>query len=85
MLPVALDEYLKAKRDRDGDALMATLVDDAVVRDEGHEYRGKDEIRAWHDEVSVALQATYQVASRRRWAGGPWSRCGWPAISRAAR
>lgn len=60
-LPSALADYLAAKQNRDGDALIATLADDAVITDEGREYHGKDEIRAWHEKASVAVNATYEI------------------------
>lgn len=60
-LPAPLAAYLAAKQNRDGDALIATLTDDAVITDEGNEYHGKQEIRAWHEKASVAVNATYRI------------------------
>ena len=60
-LPTAVAQYLAAKQNHDGDALLATLTDDAVINDEGKEYRGAAAIRAWQQEASTAVAATYEV------------------------
>jgi hypothetical protein len=58
-LPEPIAAYLQAKRDYDTDALLATLAADAVITDEGVEYRGPEAIRAWNERASKAAQATY--------------------------
>jgi ketosteroid isomerase-like protein len=60
-LPTAIADYLSAKRNHDSEALVATLTDDAVINDEGHEYRDTDMIKAWNDKASTAVRATYEV------------------------
>jgi ketosteroid isomerase-like protein len=60
-LPTAVAQYLAAKQNHDSDALLATLTDDAVITDEGRQYRGAAAIRAWHEEASAAVAATYAV------------------------
>ncbi len=61
VLPAVVVEYLAAKQNHDSDALLATLTDDAVITDEGREYRGAAAIRAWQEEASAAVAATYAV------------------------
>jgi len=41
--------------------LRGTLTTDAVVADEGREYRGHDEIKGWSDRSIQAYQATLDV------------------------
>ena len=60
-LPAPIAAYLQAKKDFDTDALLATLTDDAVITDEGTEYRGKAAIRGWNDRASKEVAATYEV------------------------
>jgi ketosteroid isomerase-like protein len=60
-LPEPIAAYLEAKKDYDTDALLTTLTDDAVITDEGVEYRGPEAIRAWNERASKAVQATYRV------------------------
>ena len=68
-LPTPIAAYLEAKKDYDTDALLATLSDDAVITDEGTEYRGEAAIRAWNDRASKAVKATYDVADAATVAG----------------
>lgn len=46
-LPGVITRYLLAHRARDLDAAMPSYSTDAVVTDEGHDFHGPDEIRAW--------------------------------------
>ncbi|BBY19344.1 hypothetical protein MLIT_49360 [Mycolicibacterium litorale] len=46
-LPEAVRTYLIAHRVRDVATAITVFTDDAVVTDEGHTYRGRDEIAAW--------------------------------------
>jgi hypothetical protein len=61
VLPAAVEAYLQAKMDYDGDALLATLTGDAVITDEGRAHTGADDIRAWNDKASKEVAATYEV------------------------
>lgn len=60
-LPTPIANYLAAKRNHDSEALVAALTDDAVINDEGQEYRGADTIKAWNDKASTAVSATYEL------------------------
>jgi ketosteroid isomerase-like protein len=60
-LPAPVAAYLRAKQEYDTDGLLAVLTEDAVVTDEGREYRGAEAIRAWNEKASKAVAATYTV------------------------
>ncbi|WP_194953083.1 nuclear transport factor 2 family protein [Sphingopyxis solisilvae] len=46
-LPHPVQTYFDADQRGDGAALMAAFAPDALVKDEGHSYRGHDQIDAW--------------------------------------
>ena len=48
-LPEPVAAFVRATNDHDTNAVLATFATDAVVTDEGHTYRGTDEIREWND------------------------------------
>ena len=50
-LPAALAEYFAAANADDADRVAACFAEDAVVRDEAREMRGRAAIRAWAAEV----------------------------------
>jgi ketosteroid isomerase-like protein len=50
--------FVEASNSRDTDRLLALFSDDAVVRDEGNEYRGIDRIRAWRADVEAKYTFT---------------------------
>ena len=65
-LPETVTTYLAAHERRDVDRAMAFYVPDAVVTDEGHDYRGVDAIRAWfgHAASEYTYTTTFLEASR---------------------
>jgi catalase len=50
-LPKPVDEYFAATNAHDVPSMMAAFEEGAVVREEGHEHRGKAEIRSWMEET----------------------------------
>lgn len=46
-LPDNIKTFMTALDDREDDRALATFTADAAVTDEGREYSGRDEIRAW--------------------------------------
>lgn len=46
-LPDNITTFMTALDDRDDARALATFTTGAVVTDEGHDYRGRDEIEAW--------------------------------------
>lgn len=55
--------YVQAANAQDTAALLATLTTDAVIKDEGHEYRGHDEIREWSQKTNREYQAVLDVTA----------------------
>jgi hypothetical protein len=56
-LPDSIKTFMTALDAREDDPALATLTADAVVTDEGHDYRGHDEIGAW--VATAAAEYTY--------------------------
>ena len=57
-LPEVVIRYQDAHDRRDTDAALATFTIDAIVRDDGREYRGAVEIRDWLSRTSVEFTYT---------------------------
>lgn len=56
-IPDVISRYYAAAASRDLDTLIGCFTTDAHVLDEGHDYHGVAEIRAWRE--SLASQFTY--------------------------
>jgi ketosteroid isomerase-like protein len=58
--------YIDASNGRNAEALIACFTPEAVVVDEGHTYRGSDEIRQWLartvEAYAFTLEATHVAA-----------------------
>jgi ketosteroid isomerase-like protein len=50
-LPEPLNEYFTAANNDNADRVAACFAEDAVVRDEGRDIRGRAAIRAWAEEA----------------------------------
>ena len=59
-LPNTVKTFMTALDAREADHVLATLTTDAVVTDEGHDYKGHDEIGAW--VANAAAEYTYTTA-----------------------
>jgi ketosteroid isomerase-like protein len=59
-LPPAIVDYLVAEKAKDAAAQSRCFTDDAVVNDEGHDYHGRNEIRAWKEETRAKYQYDLQ-------------------------
>jgi hypothetical protein len=57
-LPEVIVRYQDAHDRRDAEAALATFTVDAIVRDDGREYRGAIEIRDWLSRASVEFTYT---------------------------
>jgi hypothetical protein len=55
-LPSPIQTYFDADERNDGDALTHVFALDAVVRDEGHSYAGREAIDAWWRDVKAKYQ-----------------------------
>jgi ketosteroid isomerase-like protein len=56
-----ISEYLAASDRGDAEAIVRCFAEDAVVVDEGREWRGTAAIRRWRATVATAYQYTVQV------------------------
>ena len=59
-LPDTIKTFMTALDAREVDRALATLTTDAVVTDEGHDYKGHDEVGAW--VANAAAEYTYTTA-----------------------
>ncbi len=60
-LPQPIATYMQATNAHDTDALLACFTADAVVTDEGQEYHGVSQIRAWREKTNEQYQFTLEV------------------------
>ena len=60
-LPPVISGYLAASDRGDADAIVRCFAEDAVVVDEGQEWRSTAAIRRWRDTVATAYDYTVQV------------------------
>ena|SRR5258706_13553862 len=60
-LPEPLAAYYAAKNVHDIDAMLATFAEDASVKDEGREHRGREAIRLWMEETTKKYRVTVDV------------------------
>jgi uncharacterized protein (TIGR02246 family) len=59
--PDVITRYLKAADDKDAHALAAAFTPDGTVVDEGHTYRGRDEIIGWREALAGQFEYTTEV------------------------
>lgn len=59
-LPAPLDSYVEAGNDQDAERLMSLFADDAVIHDEGKEFRGLEGVRAWRAKSEQAYTFTIE-------------------------
>lgn len=59
-LPDTIKTFMTALDAREVDQVLATLTTDAVVTDEGHDYKGHDSIGTW--VATEAAEYTYTTA-----------------------
>jgi ketosteroid isomerase-like protein len=62
-LPEVITAYLTAHRSHDTEAAIESYAGDAVVVDDGHSYRGVDEIRGWLSRSSTEYEYTIELTS----------------------
>jgi ketosteroid isomerase-like protein len=65
VLPPVIAEYLAASDRGDTEAIVRCFAEDAVVMDEGQEWRGTAPIRRWRATVATAYQYTVQVTGAK--------------------
>jgi uncharacterized protein (TIGR02246 family) len=59
--PDVISRYFAALNSRDAEGLLALFTADAVVVDEGQNWRGTSEIRTWCDNVAFKFQYIAEV------------------------
>ncbi len=64
-LPPVIAGYLAASDRGDAEAIVRCFAEDAVVVDEGQEWRGTAAIRRWRDTVATAYNYTVQVTGAK--------------------
>ena len=64
-LPAVISGYLAASDRGDAEAIVRCFAEDAVVVDEGQEWRGTAAIRRWRDTVATAYDYTVQVTGAK--------------------
>ena len=64
-LPQPVADYFTADK-RDGEAVSRCFTEDAVVKDEGHTYRGRAAIKRWKADASARYQYTSEPVSCER-------------------
>ena len=62
-LPEPVAAYLAAEDAKDADALSRCFTEDGTVHDEGRDYRGRDSIRQWKQEVDTKYRYALQVVN----------------------
>lgn len=60
-LPQPIATYLQAKNDHDIAAMLACFAADAVVHDDGGEYRGSAAIGEWTERITAEYQLTLVI------------------------
>jgi uncharacterized protein (TIGR02246 family) len=60
-IPDVISRYFAAQSARDFDTLVTLFADDGVVVDEGQTRRGRNEIRAWRENVASVYEYTTDV------------------------
>jgi len=60
-VPVAVAEYIDASNAFDGERLIATFADDALVNDARREFWGVREIKRWADREVIGDRVTMDV------------------------
>lgn len=59
--PDAIATYYAAAGSGDTETVVSCFTADARVRDDGHDYRGHDQIRAWRDGLASAFTYTTEI------------------------
>ena len=60
-IPQSIAAFIEATNAHNTDEFLATLTDSAVITDEGQEYRGIGEIKAWSDEKYAGAKVSLDV------------------------
>ncbi|MBB5747635.1 nuclear transport factor 2 family protein [Brevundimonas variabilis] len=58
-LPKPIADYVSANARLDLDGMLQTFASDAVVRDDGGEHRGRQALRGWIRDATLAASAVF--------------------------
>ena len=61
--PEPIAAYLAAEEAKDADTLSRCFTEDGTVHDEGRDYRGRDSIRQWKQEVDTKYRYVMQTVN----------------------
>jgi hypothetical protein len=70
--PDVVHRYQDAHDRRDAETALGTFADDATVHDDGHDYQGHGEIRAWLSTASTRWSYTRTLVSAQAVAPNTW-------------
>ena len=62
-VPEPVAAYLAAEEAKDADALSRCFTEDGTVHDEGRDYRGRNSIRQWKQEVDTKYRYVLQAVN----------------------
>ena len=62
-VPEPVAAYVAAEETKDADALSRCFTEDGIVHDEGRDYRGRDSIRQWKQEVDTKYRYVLQTVN----------------------
>jgi len=65
-LSSVIQKYVEASNQHDVESILTCFSDDAVVRDEGNEFRGKEMIRRWTVETIDKYKFHFEPASVKK-------------------
>ena len=71
-MPDAVARYQEAHDRRDVETALAAFTPNATVKDDGHEYRGRDEIRDWLSRASTQFTYTRTLTSANALDANTW-------------
>ena len=75
-VPAPVTRYFEADARRDHDAVIALFSDDAIVVDERHTWRGRNEIRAWRTGPASKYAYTTEIAAIEQTGDDTWRATG---------
>lgn len=57
-IPKPITTFIEATNKHNSDEFLAVIADTAIINDEGHDYRGIDEIKSWSNEKVFGAKVT---------------------------
>jgi hypothetical protein len=60
-LPKAIQSFIKATNNHEGEAFINTFASDALVNDFSRNFRGRDAIKKWSDKEIIGDKVTFEA------------------------